>query len=121
MKTLLFASLLSVSCLVGAAGDTIDGFHECKLTYSGISKTVYLAFKAHPDGLTIWTIAAPNKTTVYGYGVGVYNAAAGTLSGVDDAGYQFNWQVNGTSISGMNTEKLGAAVVTYPIACTLIF
>lgn len=122
MKRLFAAALLSLAIgTAQASGGDINGFHECKATLSGVTQTVYVAVKAAPDGLALWAVLAPHKTSSSGYGIGSYNPEAGTLSGFADDGYAFNWQVNGTSISGMNTEKIGTQVVTYPLACTMIF
>jgi len=112
----LFISLLTtlvVTC-VHAAGP-LDGIYTCNASLAGSNYTSYVTVNGHPDGGTIYAVAAVSPSQ-YFYGYGIGQASVTNFVGSTMYGYPFSFNAN--TMTGTLNGSIGILVGTSVINAT---
>jgi hypothetical protein len=119
----LFITLLTMfgmSC-VNAAGP-LDGIYSCNVSLLGTNYPSYVTVNGHPDGGTIYAVAAVSQTqNFYGYGIG--QASSTSFVGSTMYGYPFNFTANtiAGTLNGSIGILWGSSVVNATTSCAKLW
>lgn len=120
-KITLTLSLLLGSLSAFAAGP-IDGIYSCNVSLLGSNYPSYVTVNGHPDGGTIYAVAAVSQTQ-YFYGYGIGQATSTNFAGSTMYGYPFNFAantLNGT-LNGTIGILWGNSVVNANASCAKLW
>jgi hypothetical protein len=122
MKKLLatFLTFLSASC-VYAAGP-LDGIYSCNISLLGTTYPSYVTINGHPDGGTIYAVAAVSQTqNFYGYGIG--QASTTSFVGSTMYGYPFSFKANTATgtLNGSIGILWGNSVINATTSCAKLW
>lgn len=118
ITTLLTA--FGMSC-VYAAGP-LDGIYSCNVSLLGTTYPSYVTLNGHPDGGTIYAVAAVSQTQ-YFYGYGIGQASTTNFVGSTMYGYpfSFNANINAGTLNGSIGILWGNSVVNATTSCAKLW
>lgn len=122
MKKSLAILVALLSSISSFAAGPADGIYACAVNVLGTISQVYVSINGHPDGATVFTVAAISPaTSFYGYGIGTATATSFTGSTMFLQPFSFFPSPSYASFSGTIGIIVGNIAVNSPVSCGRIW